>query len=69
MLNNYIKLCPNCNTSNKFKKLKVAKKIIIENEPHYRYIADLWQLPKDISKDTGYKYILDRVETIFSKWF
>ena len=30
-INNFIKLCPNCNTSNKFKKLKVAKKIIIEN--------------------------------------
>ena len=67
-INNFIKLCPNCNTSNKFKKLKVAKKIIIENGPHYRYIADLWQLPKDISKDTGYKCILDIVEH-FSKWY
>ena len=23
--NNYIKLCPNCNTSNKFKNLKMKK--------------------------------------------
>ena len=30
------------NTSNKFKKPKVKKKIIIESGPHYRYIADLW---------------------------
>ena len=67
-INNFIKLCPNCNTSNKFKKLKVVKKIIIESGPHYRYIADLWQLPKDISKDTGYKYILDIVDH-FSKWY
>ena len=37
--NNYIKLCPNCNTSNKFKKPKVKKKIIIENGTHYRYIV------------------------------
>ena len=38
-INNYIKLCPNCNTSNKFKKPKVKKKIIIENGTHYRYIV------------------------------
>ena len=67
-INNFIKLCPICNISNKFKKLKVAKKIIIENGPHYLYIADLWQLQKDISEDTGYKYILDIVDH-FSKWY
>ena len=38
-INNYIKLCPNCNTSNKFKKPKVKKKIIIENGTHYCYIV------------------------------
>ena len=27
-INNFIKLCPNCNTSNKFKKLKVVKKLL-----------------------------------------
>ena len=31
--------------------------------------CDLWHLPKDISKDTGYKYILDRVEAIFPNGF
>ena len=40
-INNFIKLCPNFNTSNKIKKLKVAKKIIIENRAHYLYIVDL----------------------------
>ena len=29
-INNFIKLCPNCNTSNKFKKLKVAKKLLLK---------------------------------------
>ena len=40
-INNFIKLCPNCNISNKFKKLKATKKIIDENGPYYRYITDL----------------------------
>ena len=31
--------------------------------------CDLWYLPKDILKDTSYKYILDRVETIFPNCF
>ena len=38
-INNYIKLFPNCNTSNIFKKSKVKKKIIIENGTNYRYIV------------------------------
>ena len=67
-IKNYIKSCPNCDTSNKYKKLKKKKKIIIENEPHYRYVADLWHLPKKITQLVGYKYILDIVDH-FSKWY
>ena len=31
-INNYIKLCPNCNTSNKFKKPKVKNKLLLKME-------------------------------------
>ena len=31
-INNYIKLCPNCNTSNRFKKSKVKKKLLLKME-------------------------------------
>ena len=31
-INNYIKLYPNCNTSNKFKKPKVKKKLLLKME-------------------------------------
>ena len=64
----FIKACPNCNTSNKFQKLKGKNKIILENGPHYRYVADLWQIPKEISRKVEYKYILDIVDH-FSKWY
>ena len=64
----FIKTCPFCNTGNKFKKLKGKNKIIIENGPHYRYVADIWTLPKEIASTTKYKYILDIVDH-FSKWY
>ena len=43
-------------------------KIIIDNGPHYRYVADLWYLKGDIKEDTGYNYILDIIDH-FSKWY
>ena len=67
-IQNYINSCPLCNNKGKFKKLKAKSKIIIENGPHYRYIADLWTIPKEISSETEYKYILDIVDH-FSKWY
>ena len=62
-----INTCPYCTNSTKFKKLKKRNKIIIENGPHYRYVADLWNLPKDIADSSEYKYVLDIVDH-FSKW-
>ena len=67
-IQNYINSCPLCNNKDKFKKLKGKSKIIIENGPHYRYIADLWTIPKEISLEIDYKYILDIVDH-FSKWY
>jgi len=67
-IQDYINTCPECNNSNKFKKLKGKIKIIIENGPHYRYVADIWTIPKEIAKKTEYKYILDIVDH-FSKWY
>ena len=67
MLKNTISICPVCQNPSKFKKIQPKKKVIIENGPHYRYIADLWQLPSTITKETGYKYIIDIVDH-FSKW-
>ena len=67
-IQDFINYCPECNNSNKFKKLKGKSKIIIENGPHYRYVADIWNIPKEISKKTEYNYILDIVDH-FSKWY
>ena len=53
-----INTCPYCTNPTKFKKLKKRNKIIIENGPHYRYVADLWNLPKDIADSSEYKYVL-----------
>ena len=64
----FINSCPSCNNANKFKKLKGQSIIIIENGPHYRYVADLWNIPKEISEKTKFKYILDMVDH-FSKWY
>ena len=43
-------------------------KIILDNGPHYRYLADLWYLNKDIRDLTGYNYVLDIIEH-FSKCY
>ena len=48
--------------------MKGKTKIIIENGPHYRYVADIWNIPKEICEKTEYKYILDIVDH-FSKWY
>ena len=64
----YINSYPYCNNSSKYKILKGKTKIIIENGPHYRYVADIWNIPKEIADKTDYKYILDIVDH-FSKWY
>ena len=43
-------------------------KIILDNGPHYRYVADLWYLNQDIRDLTGYNYVLDIIDH-FSKWY
>ena len=63
-----IKSCAFCNKPFKFKSLSKKMKIIIDNGPHYRYVADLWYLKGDIKEDTGYNYILDIIDH-FSKWY
>ena len=61
-IQNYINSCPLCNNKDKFKKLKAKSKIIIENGPHYRYIADLLNIPREISSEVEFIYILDIVD-------
>ena len=63
-----INICPICSHPNKYKKLKGKHKIIIENGPHYRYVANLWTIPKEIAKKVNYNYILYIVDH-FSKWY
>ena len=41
-----INLSANCNKSHKFKKLKIKLKVILDNGPHYRYVADLGNYAK-----------------------
>ena len=66
---NYVKQCPFCdNSKSKFKQIKTGIKVIIDKGPHFRYIADLWYLAKDVSKICGYNYILDIIDH-FSKWY
>ena len=50
-----INTCPYCINPTKFKKLKKKNKIIIENWSYYRYITDLYNLPKDIAGGREYK--------------
>ena len=64
----FIKLCPKCCNPGKYKKFKRINKIIMDNGPHYRYIGDLWELPKKIYNKSGYRYIIDIVDH-FSKWY
>ena len=65
-INNFIKMNPTSKISNKFKKMKVTKKIF-ENS-WLSFYSDLWPLLKDIVKDMGYKCILDIVY-LFSKLY
>ena len=65
---NIIKSCPGCGNKNKYKKI-FKKNIKINDEgPHFRYIADLWQLPNEIYNKSGYIYIIDIIDH-FSKWY
>ena len=45
-IGNIIKSCKYCNKPLKFKTLSKKIKIILDNGPHYLYIADLWYLIK-----------------------
>ena len=66
---NYINNCPFCdNIKSKFKKINTGFKIITDKGPHYRYIADLWYLSKEIRNKSGFNYILDVIDH-FSKWY
>ena len=65
---NIIKSCPGFDNKNKFKKNFKKNIIIIDEGPHFRYIADLWQLPNEIYNESGYKYIIDIIDH-FSKWY
>ena len=67
-IQNNINSYPLCNNKDKFKKLKAKSKIIIENGPHYRYMADLLNIPREISSEVEFKYILYIVDHI-SKWY
>ena len=50
------------------KKIQVQNQIlIIENGPHFRYIADIWELDKKVSFQIEMKYILEIIDH-FSKW-
>ena len=68
----FIANCAQCNEEMVEKPIKIPK-IIISNGPLYRMIADLWQIPKDMSEEAlkgshpCYKYILLCVDH-FSKF-
>ena len=63
-----IKKCAFCIKPLKYKNLISKNKIIIEDDPHYRYIGDIWQLPQLISDETGYQFVLYLIDH-FSKWY
>ena len=65
---NTIKLCKFCDKPHKFKSLTKKIKIILDNGPHYRYVADIWYLNSDIRDITDYNYVLDIIDH-FSKWY
>ena len=53
----------------KFKNLtQKKKKNILDDGPHFRYVADIWYLCKEIKSETGYNYVLDVIYN-FSKWY
>ena len=63
-----INLCANCNKPHKFKKLKIKLKVILDDGPHYLYVADLWKLCKEIKNMSGYSYVIDIIDH-FSKFY
>lgn len=38
----------------------------MDNGLHFRYIGDLWELPKKIYNKSGYRYIIDIVDHIYN---
>jgi len=44
----FIEICPQCNEEMILKPIKTPK-VIISHGPFYRYIADLWQIPTEMS--------------------
>ena len=67
-ISNIIKLCIICTKPFKFKSLTKKPKIILDNGPHFRYVADLWHLCNEIREETGFNYVLDIIDH-FSKWY
>ena len=59
-IGNIVKSCKFCNKPKKFK-------IILDDGPHYRYVADLWYLNQELRDVTDYNYVLDIIDH-FSKW-
>ena len=43
-------------------------RIILDEGPKYRYVADTWDIPKDLIKNTDYRYGLDLIDH-FSKFY
>ena len=66
-LTEYIKNCKKCSITENLKVIKPPMKQIIENGPHFRIEMDIFYLPDDITKVSGYNYVLDIID-IFSKW-
>ena len=67
-ITNIIKICPIYNKPFKFKSLSKKKKIILDDRPHFRYVADIWYLCNEIKLETGYNYVLDMID-YFNKWY
>ena len=67
-IGNIIKSCKFCNKPKKFKPMKKKIKIVLDNGPHYRYVADLWYLNQELKDVTDYNYVLDIIAH-FSKWY
>ena len=65
---NTIKLSQFLDKPNKFKSLTKKIKIILDNDSHYRYVANHWHLNQDIRYITHYNYMLDIID-YFSEWY
>ena len=48
--------------------MKKKIKIILDDGPHYRYVADIWYLNQELRDVTDYNYVLDIIDH-FSKWY